>query len=103
MQHIAEGCRTGLFQCAEVVHNGKKVGLSIFQIIENEAGKEFLSIASIGTDRTDLTKSIIPILEEIAANYGCKSIRLHTMRPGLCSKLFPLGWFASEIVMSKEL
>lgn len=103
--HIVErGIDSGEMKLLDVFEDGRIVGITIYSIEENENGREFLSIASYGESGSDLSRSIIPKLEDYAREFGCKTIRLHTMRTGLVKKLTDhLGWYVSEIVMRKDL
>lgn len=104
LSEIKDGLADGSFTICDVVHpDGQTVGWTIYTIIDRPNGKEFLSVASIGQAAENLTAEIIPILEGIAREHHCSTIRLHTLRPGLVKKLFSLGWLASEIVMRKQL
>jgi hypothetical protein len=104
LQSVQAGLSDGSFTLCDVIHpDGHKVGFTIYSI-ENRNGKnEFLSVASIGNAAENLTAEIIPILERIACENNCSTIRLHTLRRGLVQKLRKLDWFASEIVMRKKL
>lgn len=107
MSYIVEKVRSGEFTLLDVFEDGQRVGWTIYSIEENELGKEFLSVASYGKSNSgqDLSANIIPILEGLAKEKACKSIRLHTLRPGLVKKLSSpeIGWFLSEYVMRKEI
>lgn len=101
---IEDGIRDGSMTLLHVYERGEKVGWTVYSIIKHDAGKEFLSVASHGKSRSDLSTSIIPHLERLAKDKGCQSIRLHTMRTGLVRKLeSKLDWYVSEIVMRKDL
>ena len=105
-ESIIKSVRSGEFQMLDVFEAGLKVGWTVYKICENEDGLEFLSVASYGKslDGNDLSRAIIPILEGMAKQLGCKSIRLHTLRPGLVKKLSEnMGWFVSEFVMRKAI
>ena len=103
MRTLEAQIESGDATLAGVFENGKEVGWTVFKVIEEHYGKELLSIASHGHSKADLSNEIIPILEDIAKQYNCKSIRLHTMRTGLVQKIIKLDWFVSELVMRKEI
>ncbi|WP_269526500.1 hypothetical protein [Coraliomargarita parva] len=103
MHALEKQVQSGECTLAGVFEEGQEVGWTIFKVIEEDHGRELLSVASRGNSKSDLSNEIIPILEDIARQYGCRSIRLHTMRTGLVQKLIKLDWFVSEVVMRKEI
>lgn len=91
----------------KVYCDGEYYGFTVFEIDERENGKELVSLYSIqerGEKTLNFTDAIIPKLEEIAKEYGCKTIRLNTMRTGLVKKLLEKHeWFVGEIIVRKEV
>lgn len=71
--------------------------------VEHDAagGAEGVIVSAVGRADFDLTESVLPAIE--ARFQGVDSIRLHTVRPGLCRKLARQGYAAAEIVMRKRV
>lgn len=66
--------------------------------------KELVVVAGCGRMfRGDLTQTVMPALESLAAHYGCKTIMTETNRPGLVEKLTGQGWDVAETVLRKKL
>lgn len=99
---VIAAIRRGEHKVLKVSQEGKEVGFTVYSVIENERGAEFLSVVSWGQG-VSLTEEVIPLLEDIARQLGCRSMRLHTCRPGLIEKLLKQNWFCSEIIMRKAL
>lgn len=103
MAAVEAGIGRGEFSLMDILEDGEKIGFTVFCVCQVDSGKEMLSIATYAKGRGDVTTEAMPLLERIAEDQGCRSIRLHTMRTGLVEKLKnKLGWFVSEIVMRKE-
>jgi hypothetical protein len=103
MDYVEKRVMSGDYTIASVFEDGTPVGWTVYGIENHEQGREMLSVASYGQGKGNLTRAIIPKLEGVARGEGCKTIRLHTIRPGLVEQLLKQGWFVSEIVMRKEL
>jgi hypothetical protein len=104
MAAVERGVRDGRFQLLDIFEDGQPIGFTVYHICECDAGPEMLSICTYARGRGDVTIDAMPLLEGVARQKGCKTIRLHTMRPGLVEKLKThCDWFVSEIVLRKEL
>ena len=68
------------------------------------AARELVIVAAAGRiPGVDLTRHVLPAIEDLARSLGCQSVRLHTMRKGLIRKTVRHGYMLSEIVMRKAL
>lgn len=102
---IQGGIEDGKFKLLDVNEDGQRVGFAVYALEAHAQGREFLVVACQGKSKTgDLSMAISAKLEDLAREFGCQTIRLHTMRTGLVKKLTEnADWFVSEIVMRKEL
>lgn len=80
---------------------GGEVGYYLLRVDELVAGAEGVLVAAVGSADEDLTAGLLPVIEKQFV--GCRSIRIHTRRPGLARKLSRAGWDGAEIVMRKAL
>lgn len=86
-----------------VESGGETVGFYILRIDTAPSGAEgvLVAAASVNAD-FDLTAQLLPHIE--GQFTGCKSIRIHTARPGLAKKLTTrAGYQSAEIVLRKNL
>jgi GGDEF domain-containing protein len=66
-------------------------------------GRDFVVVCSKAKARQDLTKQVLPGFEQLAKQFGCKYMRIHTARKGLIKKLTKQNYKFNEIVMKKEI
>lgn len=86
----------------QVERAGDLVGFYVLRIDQSASGAEGVLVAAAARDETDLTASLLPHIER--QFIGCKTIRIHTARPGLARKLATRGGYgAAEIIMRKSL
>lgn len=79
-----------------------EIGFYLLRVDKNPSGAEGVLVAAVGRDKNnDLTEVILPVIER--QFFGCKSIRIHTQRPGLAKKLSRAGYGAAEMVLRKPL
>jgi hypothetical protein len=74
--------------------------------LQKDGSKNFHSIATVAMDPE--FENWLPfgmqMMDKVALAYGCRSMSLHTIRPGLARALSEkFGWFPSEIVLRKIL
>lgn len=98
---VANAVRSGLARLFYVEREGARVGAVVCEF--DAAAGELIVIAAHGRDREKLTQTYFDLVEDLARKSGCKSVRFHTMRPGLVRRALSAGWRASEIVMRKAL
>lgn len=102
---IADGVKKGEYHLLHVVReeNSEPVGIVVFDITQGD-GKELHIFASYAREPgVDLTMRHLPDLDKIAVKLGCKSIRFHTVRPGLVIKACEYGYRASEVILRKNV
>lgn len=85
----------------KVEQGGAGIGFYLLRIDQTAEGAEGVLVAAVGRADFDLTAAIVPVIEK--QFYGCRSIRIHTGRPGLAKKLSKAGYHAAEIVLRKSL
>lgn len=74
----------------------------LLRVEHNAAGSEGVILAAAGgVPGVDLTRQVLPHVERLFLN--CRSVRIHTARPGLARKLAGMGYEPAEIVLVKEL
>lgn len=71
-----------------------------YYVLTIDGGEGLLLAASGAADGIDLTAMILPQIERQFV--GCKTMRIHTRRPGLAAKLARLGW-EGEMLFRKVL
>lgn len=94
----------GAAQLCRLVTPSGCVGFVVFDVEESKGcPPELVILAASGRDGTDLTEAMGPAFERIGAKHGCRTIRFHTMRPGLIKKARSLGYRVSEVIMRRDL
>lgn len=83
---------------------GQYVGTLAIAAETTQRGRELVIVAA-GSDRPDfdLVKTIMPHVEDLAQSWACKSVRFHTLRPGLARKMEGQGYHKAEWVYRKWL
>lgn len=86
-----------------VSKNGEIVAFYVLRIDHLITHNEGVVVVAAGFDAEfNLTDEVLPVIEKNQFQ-GCKSIRLHTSRPGLIRKLTNSGYTTLEFVLSKGL
>lgn len=86
----------------KVMRDQVLVGFFVTRIDSLKTHDEGVLVAATGFDnQADLTKTILPEIENKIFS-GCKSVRIHTARPGLIKKLSSGGYKPLEFVMTKD-
>ena len=103
-----EGLRSDVetWHCAlwAVLGDGLAVAHVVTRFDNFRGGCELCIVAAGGAlPHVDLTRSVLPFFEELAAKAGCRSARIHTRRPGMAAKLESMGWGSNHRVFRKEL
>lgn len=82
---------------------GEPVGFYVLRVDISPSGAEGVLVAAASVNAEfDLTANLLPHIE--GQFTGCKSIRIHTARPGLAKKLATrAGYQSAEIVLRKNL
>lgn len=93
----------GAAHVADAVNASGKPGFLVYAVSNFGTEKELVLLAAFGRDRADLTAEFGPELETLARSLSCRSIRFHTMRPGLVKKAKALGYRVAEMVLRKTL
>lgn len=79
-------------------------GYIVARVETFDEGRELVIVAAAGgAPGADLTAETQPLLEAVARRAGCRSMRCHTVRPGLMAKLERHGWRPAETIMRKVL
>lgn len=83
-----------------VMHDGNPVGFFSL-LVEGQAA--WVPAAVGRCAGIDLTASVIPAIERIAAGEGAKSLGMATVRPGLAAKLRAMGYTGERENMVRAL
>lgn len=101
--HLKHQCESGPCEVREIVADGAPVGFLVFEIDHiPECPPELVIHAMAGRDGSDLSEAVAPRLLELARELSCRTVRFHTMRPGLVKKARQLGFHVSEIVLRAD-
>jgi hypothetical protein len=102
---LLAGLQSGEYKAAAIVRDGKAVGFTVWALESVGGWPELVSIATTtAAEHTPpLRKEIDAALCRLAAAEGCKSMRMHTCRPGLVRAALGNGWHTAEIVLRKYL
>lgn len=86
------------------VASGVRVGVVIVTVCHDFLTPELIVLGAFSSDKyADLTEVSLAQVEDIAESKGCRSVRFHTMRPGLIAKALRSGFTVSEVIMRKEV
>lgn len=86
----------------QVKRGGLEIGLYLLRVDQLANSAEGVLVAAVSHDpHVDLTALVLPVIEK--QFIGCRSIRIHTARPGLAKKLSRAGYSAAELVLRKPL
>lgn len=87
-----------------VTADAEIVGWFVVRVEAMEAADEAVVVAAAGAlPGVSLMRSIVPLLDDLAAALGCASLRVHSTRPGMLRELTGLGWQPVETVYRKLL
>lgn len=94
----------GSWFARQIVKAGELVGFLVFDVeILGECPPELVVIALAGRDGSDMSEAALPYIFQIAVEMECKTVRFHTMRPGLISKAQKHGFRVSEIILRADV
>ena len=98
-KQAAAGCKlVGVFV------EGALSGVFMLALENGEAGKEMSVLWGAGRARdVDLTFTVLPMIEKIAAQFDCKAVFFLTRRQGLIRKAEKIGFSYYETVMKKVI
>lgn len=106
-EHIRADVESGRAHLLDCVNDytGERVGFVVAAVDKSFPEPELLIRAaySAAGPAHNLTAEVLPQIYAHARELGCRTIRCHTMRPGLVSKLMRAGWHPSEIVCRFDL
>lgn len=98
LEAVACQVESGKASLFAVEVGGEVVGAFVLRV----EGTEGVIVAAAGRlDGVDLAPTILPHAETLFR--GCRSVRVHTARPGMAKLLTRQGYAAQEIVLRKEL
>lgn len=100
--YFAAEVRAGRAQVAELVRSGECVGVIVWRT-EGEACVELVIMGLIATASVNLQSEIMDVLRTLAARENARSIRFHTVRPGLIRQMTACGFRVSEAVLRLTL
>ena len=101
---LAQMVKAGEAKVCDIVRAGLPVGMLVFNVEKQSAGSELVLVAAYSENQEiDYTDLLARFAELLAHGMSCKSIRLHTLRPGLVKKAAALGYSAAEIILRKTL
>ncbi len=96
--------KAGEAKVCDIIRAEKPVGMLVFSVEELTAGRELVLVAAFSQNQEiDYTDLLSRFADLLASGLGCKSIRLHTLRPGLVRKAQALGYSTAEIILRKTL
>lgn len=88
----------------EIYDGDEMVAAVVLRAESYPYGKELLIQSAAGRlPGASLTDAVLPIIEHIAAQSGCQSVRLHTSRKGFGPALARNGYAPAETVYRKVL
>jgi predicted ATPase len=101
---LKEDVISGAAKMAQVEDNGRVVGYIIFTATERH---ELLVCAAYGVQATGERVNYLPnacrILDGLARQCECSTIRFHTMRPGMIRAAMEDGFRVSEVIMRRDV
>jgi hypothetical protein len=107
MSTVVDRVKNGEYTLLDVHEDGEKIGWVVYSVEEDLKGSEFIIVAAFGKTKSGEPCAIqmLGILEGLAKQKGCRSIRLHTIKLGFIDKLIHRDnpWFLSEFVLRKEI
>lgn len=107
MSTVVDRVKNGEYTLLDVYEDGEKVGWTTYSIDKNEKGAEFIIHGTFIKTKSHESSAvrIAEIMEGVAKKKGCKSLRIHTLRPGLVKKMIEKEnpWFLAEYILKKEI
>lgn len=89
----------GEYHLRTIIDGETALGYTVFAI----DGSEFVSVATVAIVPGEHRYKIEALLLSLAKTWGCKTIRMHTIRPGLFRSALGRGWKVSEVILRKAL
>lgn len=80
-----------------------RVGVLVVTICTEFPTPELILLGAFSSAKADLTIAAMPQIMQIARERGCKTVRFHTMRPGLIAKALTDGFTVSEVILRKDV
>lgn len=77
------------------------IGFYVLRVDHTADGAEGVLVAASGRAGFDITATLVPHVER--QFIGCKTMRVHTSRPGMARKLARQGYAGAEIILRKSL
>lgn len=103
-EELAAKVSRGAAHLAHVETDAGLAGIIVYSVARVGSERELLIIAAFGgQDRRDLTAEVLPEIEKLAVRMECKTVRFHTMRPGLIEKTTAQGFRISEVILRKTV
>lgn len=91
-------------QCYAIEHAGEVIGAYMLRVDQPMQGPEGVIVAASGhIENVELLETVYPAIEAQFARAGCKTMRIHTARPGIARMMGARGFNMAEIVLSKVL
>ena len=91
-------------QCFAIEHGGELIGAYMLRVDQPTAGPEGVIVAASGhIENVELLESVYPAIEAQFRHAGCRTMRIHTARPGIARMMGARGFNMAEIVLSKVL
>lgn len=100
---LHEAVTSGTAELFHITRAGKVVGMVVAEVDHGFNPPELLVRAGYSSDHTPITPEIFGLLEQIARERGCGTLRFHTMRGGLIARAEAAGWRVSEIILRKNV
>ncbi len=100
---IMAGLTDGSYRAAEIRQGGRALGLTVYAVDCVGDWRELVSVATVARSGSVLRYDIDNALTELAQANECKSVRLHTARPGLVRECLKVGYHAAEVVLRRYI
>jgi hypothetical protein len=103
--HLLEMVRSGEARLVQIrTEESGPVGFIVYSIeVVHACPPELVVVAASGRDGRDLTAELDHAIHALAEQHHCRTVRFHTMRPGLIHKAGSLGYRISEVILRKEI
>jgi hypothetical protein len=97
---LREEVNAGRARVCHLKRDGAKIGFVVFSADDRH---ELVIHGAFGSDGKNLVTELLPVVENLARQCECDTIRFHTMRPGLVRAAQNLGFRVSEVIMRKAV
>lgn len=101
--YVLDRIRSGKAKLCELRCNGEHIGHSVYEIELFGSHREFVSVATRCPQTRGIVVDLGKVLEQLARNENCQTIRMHTVRHGLVNEALKHGWHVAEIVLRKQV